>query len=192
MRIFSNEKFKGQPGYLQSQKVYEMIRTLLFFAISLSLFFIGYFTSNTKANLLTIIAVLGCLPASKSAVSMILFLGCKSMSGQTASEITAHTQGMTSAYDMIFTSYSKNYNICHLIIHGNSLYAYTQDTKLQESQFQKHLEGIFAGEQIKLTSIKVYTDLSKYLARLDSLKELTETNSSKENKLLEVLKSVSL
>ena len=68
MRIFSAEKYKGTRNYIDTQKKYEIFRTLLYFGISVSLFAAGYIQTGRKTNLLTVVAILGCLPASKSAV----------------------------------------------------------------------------------------------------------------------------
>ena len=80
IRIFSTANYKGSRNYIDSQKKYEMIRTLLYFGISASLFLAGYFTTKTKVNVLTVVAVCGCLPASKSLVGTIMFLRYKSCS----------------------------------------------------------------------------------------------------------------
>ena len=77
-RIFSGEAYKGEMNYINTQKKYEIIRTILYFSVSLILFIAGYVTTKTKLNVLTIVAILGCLPASKSAVNMIMFLKYKS------------------------------------------------------------------------------------------------------------------
>lgn len=74
LRLFSAESYKGSRDYIRTQRVYEILRTALYFGISLSLFAAGYIATKSKLNLLTVAAVLGCLPASKSAVSMIMFL----------------------------------------------------------------------------------------------------------------------
>jgi hypothetical protein len=55
-RLFSTDSVKGSKGYLDSQKKYEVIRTVLYFGISLSLFVAGYLQTKDKANLLTIVA----------------------------------------------------------------------------------------------------------------------------------------
>ena len=65
---------KGQYGYLSYKKKFSAIVTIGMFALSLAIFIMGYVTTKTNANLLTVVAVLGCLPASKSAVSMLMFL----------------------------------------------------------------------------------------------------------------------
>lgn len=68
---------KGNFGYIRAKRLSVLIKTAIFFGISLSLFAAGYITTGKKENLLTIVAVLGCLPACKSAVNFILFLRAK-------------------------------------------------------------------------------------------------------------------
>ena len=78
-RMFTTENVKGTRNYINSQKKFEILRTLLYFALPLGLFLIGYITTKTKVNLMTIVAVVGCLPASKSLVGAIMFLRYKSL-----------------------------------------------------------------------------------------------------------------
>ena len=115
-RMFSTDAYKGTSGYLRTQKNYEILRTVLYFAISLSLFIAGRVTTGSRENLLTIVAVLGCLPACKSLVEMFMFLRYKGCNEQDAAQIAAHTDGLTGLYDMVFTSYEKNYVIHHMTI----------------------------------------------------------------------------
>ena len=69
-RMFTTDAYRGIRGYLRTQKIYEILRTVLYFAISLSLFIAGWVSTGSRENLLTIVAVLGCLPACKSLVEM--------------------------------------------------------------------------------------------------------------------------
>ena len=72
IRMFSNDSVKGTENYLKTQKKYELLRTILYFGISLSLLIAGWVTIKSRANLLTIVAILGCIPASQSRVSTIM------------------------------------------------------------------------------------------------------------------------
>lgn len=141
-RMFSTDAYKGTSGYLRTQKNYEILRTVLYFAISLSLFIAGWVTTGCRENLLTIVAVLGCLPACKSLVEMFMFLRYKGCNEQDAAQIAAHTDGLTGLYDMVFTSYEKNYVIHHMTICGNTLCGYTSDPKFAEQAFYKHIQNI--------------------------------------------------
>ena len=56
---------KGTFGYIKRQRRWEIIRTMLMFGISIALYAAGYIATKSNKNLLTLAAVLGCLPASK-------------------------------------------------------------------------------------------------------------------------------
>ena len=64
-RLFSGENFKGTYLYLDTQKKYEIAKTAILYSLSVAIFLTGYISTGTKKNLLTIVAVLGVLPASK-------------------------------------------------------------------------------------------------------------------------------
>ena len=190
-RLFNAGSFKGTKGYLDSQKKFEVIRTFAYFAISISLFIAGWVTTKTKVNLLTIVAVLGCLPASKSAVQMIMYLRYRSLSKEALEKIIGHTEGLTVLYDLVFTSYDKNYNVGHLVIKGNTLAGYTEDKKFAEKAFYTHIDQILKKDRITGVSVKIFSDAGKYTERLEQLKELAADESSTE-RIICTLKSVSL
>ena len=50
--MFSTEKYKGTTGYFETQKKYEILRTVIYFAISLSLFAAGWIQTGNRENLL--------------------------------------------------------------------------------------------------------------------------------------------
>ena len=109
-RLFTTEGVKGKKNYLDSQKKYEIIRTVIYFGISIALFAAGYITTGDR-NLLTIVAVLGCLPASKSLVGAIMYCKYKSLSADEAEKIEAYTRDLTCLYDLIFTTREKTYPV---------------------------------------------------------------------------------
>lgn len=191
IRIFSTEKYKGTKDYINSQKKYEIIRTLLYFGISISLFAAGYIQTGRKANLLTIVAVLGCLPASKSAVSVIMFLRFKSCGADAASEIEKHCQGLHVLYDMVFTSYQKNYVVSHLAVQGNTVCGYSEKPDFLENDYYKHIDNILKMDGLKDVTVKVFTDLKKYTDRLEQMKDL-EADEGRTEAVIATLKSVSL
>ena len=65
---------KGAYGYLENRKVYTALRTVLFFLFCVGLYLIGCLITGTNRNLLTVVAILLCLPACKSAVNFIIFI----------------------------------------------------------------------------------------------------------------------
>lgn len=85
-RMFTTDAYRGTRGYLRTQKIYEILRTVIYFAISLSLFIAGWVSTGSRENLLTIVAVLGCLPACKSLVEMFMFLRYRGCDEQVAAK----------------------------------------------------------------------------------------------------------
>ena len=62
---------KGAPGYLDYKKKVEIIRTIVYFGIVAAVFILGYSQTGTRLTLLTVVAILGCLPAISSVTHII-------------------------------------------------------------------------------------------------------------------------
>lgn len=191
LRIISPEGYKGTVHYVSTQRTYALIRTILYFGISLSLFAAGYFSTGSKVNLLSIVAVLGCLPASKSAVNYIMFLRYKSLSDASWQKILPRTEGLNSLNDMVFTTYSASFVVGHLVIRDNTVCGFSEDPAFAEKEFQTFIQEVFKADSIKNVSVKVFTALDKYLDRIDQLGQL-ESNGQLEAQIAETLKSVVL
>ncbi len=198
-RLFSAGFAKGSRNYLDSQKKYEILRTLLYFGISLSLFIAGYIQTGEKTNLLTIVAVLGCLPASKSAVSAVMFLRFRSCGREAADAIEQHSEGLSCLYDMVFTSEKKNFRIGHLAVRGGTVCGYSEEKEFPEEAFRRHIEHHMrledgtriSAEGHKNLTVKIFTDLSRYTERLEQMRYL-EPEEERTAAVVSMLKSISL
>ena len=174
MRMFSKENAKGKRNYINSQKGYEILRTILYFTISLSL-----------------VAVLGCLPACKSVVDMIMFLRFQSCSPESADRIEAHKEGLAGMFDVVFTSYEKNYKIDHITVRGNTICGFSENAKFEEQAFCKHLDSMLKKDNFKNTTIKIFIDIQKYTDRLEQMKELPEEPAVTEG-ILSTIRNITL
>lgn len=191
MRMFGSSKYKGCENYINSQRLYEILRTIIYFTISISLFVAGYIATETRLNLLTVVAVVGCLPGCKSLIGVIMFLRYKSCSSEVCEQIHAVDYDIQELYDMVFTSYEKNYSVGHLVIAGNTVCGFTEDNKFDENAFQAHILNILKMDGHKNVSVKIFTDLNKYLERIDQLNQL-ERDVDTSMAIAETLKSVAL
>ena len=190
-RMFFNDDYKGTRDYLRIQGYYELARTIIYFMISMALFIAGIIATGSRMNLLTIVAVLGCLPACKSDIDAFMFLRYKGCSAVHADEIDAHMEGLRGLYDRIFTSYDKNYQVAHIAVKGNTLCGYTQDANFEEQRFYEHITHILRKDGFKDVSVKIFNDIHKYTARLEQMKDL-ETEERNTEGILNTLNSVSL
>lgn len=191
LRLFSAESYKGTRDYVRTQRVYEILRTTLYFGISLSLFAAGYITTGSKLNLLTVAAVLGCLPASKSAVNMIMFLRYKGLSREAADRIAPCEGALSCLYDMVFTAYSGSFVVGHMAVKGNTVCGYSERRDFPEKDFQTHLDPLLKADGHKNVTVKIFTDLDKYTERLRQMQTL-EAETDNTEVIVQTLKSVVL
>lgn len=198
-RMFSTDSVKGTKNYLDTQKKYEIIRTMLYFGISLSLFAAGWITTGERTNLLTIVAILGCLPASKSLVGVIMFCKSKSLSSQDAAIIEPNSQGLTCLYDLIFTTREKTYPVLHMAVCGNTIVGYMPADKdksnkkklLDEKVCEEHLVTCLKVDNFKDVTVKIFRDVNKYANRLAQMQEL-QTDETYSSGICNTLKSIAL
>lgn len=188
---------KGQYGYIKHQKIWSTARTLILFALSLSIFIIGIKSTGSKENLLTVVAVLGCLPAGRSAVNTIMFLRARGCSEKARDTISPNSGELTQLYDMFFTSYEKNYQISHMVVQNNIICGYTESPKTDGKRCEKHLDTYLKQGGCKGVAVKIYDDIEKYcegLANLQSQESPREKGSltKQEQEILENLLSIAL
>lgn len=183
---------KGSYGYIENRKVFTALRTLLYFAVCIGLYVMGYVTTGSNKNLLTIVAILGTLPSCKSAVNMIIFLRAKGCSEGLRKKVCAYDTDLMTFYDMYFTSYQKNFPVSHMVVKGNVLCGVTENPKCDTNEAEKHLEQMLIQEGIKNITVKIFSNAGKYVDRLSQLKELETEEHKNHNDIIRLLYSISL
>lgn len=183
---------KGSFGYLKSKRNSVLIMTILMFTVSLSLLVAGIITTGTNKNLLTIVAVLGCLPASKSLVSLIMYCKAKGCSEETRENIEKAIGQLVGMYDMYFTTYKNNFPVSHMIIEGKIICGYAE-MKFDTALCEEHLETTLKQSGYKDFTIKIFTDLVKYTDRLSQINEIDRDKTPKrDEEVRKVLFDISL
>ncbi len=184
---------KGNYGYIRTKTKLVILRTIIFFAISLALFAAGIITTHTRKNLLTVVAVLGCLPACKSLVNMIIFIrarACSDSAYRRIKEAEGHLIGM---YDMYFTSYQKNYALSHMVVEDHIILGFTEDAKCDLSGCREHLETMLKQAGFKDMTITITGELSKYCEQLVQLNEKNQDcNGARDDEVRMALYDISL
>ena len=190
-RFFTTAQVKNTYGYIDSQKKYEIIRSLVYFGISISLFIAGYIATKSKMNVLTVVAVLGCLPASKSLVSTIMFLRHKSCSKAVKDIVEPISSGLNGLYDLIFTTEKVTYKVAHAAYKAKCLVLFSED-KLDANGLEAHIEEYMKRASIKSVNVKVYTDLNKYAERLVQMNALEAEDGKLAVEVVQLLKEITL
>ncbi len=183
---------KGCYGYLAWQKKASLIRTVLFFVLSFAIYCIGVFSTGSNKNLLTIVAVLGCLPACKSAVNAVMFFRASGCSVEARKRTAPFDEKLQGLYDMYFTSYKKNFPISHMVLKGNVICACTESERCDCVAGEKHLEQMLLQDGYKHMTVKIFDSLDKYIDRLSQLEKLNVEESPKQAEMIRMLYSISL
>ncbi len=169
---------KGTFGYLKTKRNHVMIATIITFAISLSLFTAGIITTGSEKNLLTIVAVLGMLPASKSLVSLIMYLKASCCSDAAQKAVAAAEGNLIGMYDLYFTTYQKNYPVSHMVVEGKNICGFAEKS-FDTNACEEHLETILKQSGYKDLTIKIFTDIAKYTDRLSQLNDIEREKTPK-------------
>ncbi len=183
---------KGDFGYISHQRKAEIVKTLVMYGLCVAVYAVGLYTTGSNKNLLTIVAVLGCIPSSKIAVNMIMFLRAKGCSKGMYEKISACSEGLVQLYDMVFTSYERTYEISHLVYKANNLVGLTENSKCPTAAAEKHLLSMLAQDGIKDVTVKVLYNPDKYLKRLDQLRELEGEEGRRTEEVIDLLKTISI
>ena len=186
-----NKCTKGEFLYFQKKKKMEILKTVFLFGISAALYLAGYITTGSNKNYLTIVAILGCLPASRSAVSMIMYLKAKGCSDKVYQLITNNIGENIGSYNLYFTSYDKNFDISHVFAKGMTVIAFAEDVKIDENAFEEHIKTVLNRDAITGVNIKLYKDLNKYVTRIEQMQKL-ENEKNREKEMMKTLFAVSL
>ena len=165
---------KGDFGYLQAEKKRRIIITVLLFAAPLIIFFTALIYFRTRLTVWTVIAVVGCLPACKSLVSLIMIFRCKPVEPEIYRQINAHSGNLTMAYEMFMTFYEKSASIDAFAICGNVVVGFSSDPKIDTAFMEQECQKILRGNGFKAT-VKIFTRLNAFLERLDSMNEHRES-----------------
>lgn len=159
---------KGEYGYIRYQKKKRILITAVMFAIPLLIYLTGLHETGTRKNLFTFVAIMGCLPAAKCAVSMILICLQKPMKEELYHEIKEHVQDMTVIYEATVSSYEKNISFPCIVVTGLNVVCYTDDPKVDAAFAETHIKKILQGNGYK-SNIKVFRELKPFLKRIDEL-----------------------
>ncbi len=182
-------KKKGSYGYIKSSKIKTVIFTAALFGISLSIFFGAYIILGTKKNFFTILAVLGCLPAAKACVNMIMFLKAKSCPAYVKETLEAYEENVDIFYDLQITAYERAYQVDSIAMKEKTVVGFSSNPKTKLNDLEKHINQMLTQNGHKEYTVKIFDDFEKYKNRII---QLSETEKKANEEALQLLLDISL
>lgn len=181
---------KGEFDYPIYERRRVTLRTVAYFAISIAVYVLGYVSTGSRENLLTIVAVLGLLPSSKSLVSLIMYMRIPKFSSEIYGEISEKTGNLSTAYSLFLTSYKKNFPINCFAVRGGNIIGFSEFESCDGQACEKHIKDILNQNSIKNVTVKIFKEKHRFIDRLAQLDGLEE--SGREGEILELLGDISL
>lgn len=119
-------KKKGEQGYINFMKKFNLLITVVCFLLATGLFLIGISIYESKANVFTIIGALFVIPAARFMTVWILFLPYKSVSKEDYDKVFAAMKAGNLLYaDVLLTSTEKAYGASYLVVTGDKIFVYS-------------------------------------------------------------------
>ena len=161
---------KGQAGYIKSEKVRRFIITLVMFALPIGLYSIGLAINGTNKSILTVVAILGVLPAAKFCVDFIMIMLQKSAPEELIRRTEETAPNLVRGYELTVTAYEGRMPLDALVICGNDIAAFTVngDPK-QLGFFEKHIEKSLHADGYHAVNIKIFREERAFFDRIKDL-----------------------
>lgn len=165
---------KGEFGYIAAEKKRKIILTSILFVVPLLIFFTALIYFKTRLTIWTVVAVVGCLPACKMLVNLIMLFRSPSLNREVYQKISEHAGKLLMSYEMYMTFYEKSAFIDAFAVCGNLVVGYSSDPKIDTSFMETEAQKILKGNGYR-TTVKIFTDLKPFLDRLDTMNEHKES-----------------
>lgn len=159
---------KGKYGYTLAHRKHQILKMSLYVALALAVFLVGFITTKTTKNVLSIVAIVGALPISKEMVGVIMSFKRKPLDKQLYEQISERAGDLEQIYELLFTTQEKSYVVEAAIVEGKDVICYTLDPKCDVMALQKHLQRMLDANGYK-ENVKVFKDLKKFLDRVSDL-----------------------
>lgn len=161
---------KGTAGYIRYEKIKRLIITIIMFAIPISMYYIALYVTGSNKNIVTIMAVLGILPAAKFAVSCIMIMMLKDAPEEVI-RITEEAAGnLVHGYELAVTAYEGKIPLDAVVVCGNEIMCCsTMGRKDQFSFMEKHINKILHTNDFFGTNVKIFADVKHFRERIEML-----------------------
>ena len=186
---------KGEYGYLDYKKRQSAVLMILGFSIVAVLFFIWYFATKTKNNIMIVISILTVLPVAKFAVNFFFLLPYHSEKKEEYDKLKDMVKEMIVLTDLVFTTDQKFFPFptSFMVIHNGSACGFTNHEKYHTEYMEKFLENNLQVNGVKV-NVKIFKDKKQFFNRVKTLAEIVpdEKQSKKDIRIKELLLTLTI
>ena len=159
---------KGTFGYLNRNKIFAWKRAALMLSVPIAIFLAAWIVNQTRENVMTVVAVVGCLPGCNQVVRAILASRYSSIDQKLWEQVEAAKGGLPVVYENVFTSYEKNYYVDCIAVCGKEALGYSSDPDLNPKAAAAHIQKMLKSGSYK-QQVRILKDREAFLRQLRTL-----------------------
>ena len=188
---YIDRQLRGTFLYITKQRRFEIIKTVILFAMAFGIFFIGLATLHTKKSLWSVFAVLALLPACKSLVGVIMFARFSSLNEAEYERFSSAAGDLTSLYENVITTKERSFFVPVICIKDGNVVALRSNDKSDNNDLAKHIESVLAAAGHKATFF-IFDSEKAFIDRIRQMSQGYEGKTAREEAIATTIKAVSL
>lgn len=184
-------------GYAKRHLIITLILSVIMLSMSLAIYFLGIHIKGDNKNLLTLVAVLGMLPAGKEIVNLIMCFkaskfACDEVINKEITDITNNVEKIYIRYDLYITSYDVSFPVEAITCFDDSLVGYSGYDKFNHKKFEEHVKLLLSQNGLSVSNIKIFDNKNKFYERLAAFENSDKFVSEKDCKVIRLMENLSL
>ena len=183
---------KGSYGYLNKKHETAAIRTAAFFGFTLLLVILGRVFFKEYEKVFIICAIISVVPAAMTAVNLVMYLRYRTGSKENYEKIEEARGELPILYDCVFTTEKESYGVNAVSVVNKNIILFSTYENFNPSALEKHLSYMTKKNGFKSWTIKAFTEIEKYTARLNYLKEKNIKLTKNDREMIDLLKAIIL
>lgn len=165
---------KGIYGYLNKNKIYAWKKAVLMLAVPVIIFLVAWAVHKTRENVMTVVAIVGCLPGCNQVVRAIMASRYHSIEEELYQEVEKAKGTCVVLYENVFTAYERTYYIDALVVLGREIVGYTSVTETDTKKAAEHIRELLKKNAYK-QNVRIFPagERKAYLERVRKIADVT-------------------
>lgn len=188
----TEKKYKGDYGFYKIQRKKTILLTVLFFGLVLAIFLTGFLTTKSRLNFLTVVAIVGCLPACKQAINCFMVCRKKPCDEKRYESISKTAGDVRTAYELYITSPKTAYSFDAACVRGHDIILLSHPGKMDTMDCQNFLKEILKNNDKSSCNVRIYEKEAQFLEHLKTLANKKEEAAEEAELIMRVLLAISV
>lgn len=185
---------KGSFGYLRRKRRASAVKSVLFLAAVLLVYFAALRHFHTNRNVFSILAAVGALPTGRSIVETVMYFRARGASEAVREAVSALAclPSESAGFDLCLTSYERAFSVSHLTVGGGQVLGLTEDPGTDCGLCRTHIEKMLEQDHREGYRVRIYRDLQAYTGAVKSLCAEPWPDPQGDRETFSMLRAVSL